>query len=114
MSMLFNFGTLSTNKLVVEATAIVENLVYNDTFFLHTFGSVLRRIAGESSIVKSNITDEEILQIRTHLNCTVSYDMEPPQKSYMQCDPGLPNTASEIIMNTLVRPQGTSTLQNNF
>jgi hypothetical protein len=106
--MLFDFGTLSKNKLVVEAAAIVENLVHDDTFFLHTFGSVLRLIAGKSSIVKSNITDEEILQIRTHLKCTVSYDMEPPQTSYMECDPGMPGTASDIIMNPSVRLPGTA------
>ncbi len=69
--MLFDFDTLTINKLVVEAAEIVEKLVGNDAFFLHTFGSVLRLIAGESLIVKSNITDEDILQIRTNLECTV-------------------------------------------
>jgi hypothetical protein len=101
--MLFDFDSLSINKLVVEAAEIVEKLVGNDTFFLHTFGSVLRLITGEYLIVKSNITDEDILQIRTNLKCTVSYDMEPPQTSYMECDPGMPGTPSDIIMNPSVR-----------
>jgi hypothetical protein len=55
----------------MEATAIVENLADDNAFFLHTFGSVLRQIAGESSILKSNITDDDILKIRTKLDCTV-------------------------------------------
>jgi hypothetical protein len=100
--MLFDFDTLSINKLVVEAAGLVEKLVCNDKFFLHTFGSVLRLIAGESLIVESNITDEDILQIRTNLKCTVSYDMEPPQTSYMECDPGMSGTPSDIIMNPSV------------
>jgi hypothetical protein len=101
--MLFDFDTLTINKLVVEAAEIVEKLVGNDAFFLHTFGSVLRLIAGEYLIVKSNITDEDILQIRTNLKCTVSYAMEPPRTSYMEFDPGMPGTPSDIIMNPSVR-----------
>ncbi len=101
--MLFDFETLSMNPLVVEAVAIVEKLVGNDEFYLHTFGTVLRLIAGESLIVRSNISDEDILQIRANLECTVSYDMEPPQTSYMECDPGMPGTPSNIIMNPSVR-----------
>ena len=101
--MRLNFGTLSVEPLVQEAVAIVENLVDNDAFFLHTFGSVLRQIAGESKIVKSSITDEEILQIRTKLQCTVSYDMQPPEKSYMECDLSSTDAESNIIMNPSVR-----------
>ena len=102
------FGHLYANPLVKQAATIVENLVDDNAFFLHTFGSVLRQIAGESSIVKSNITDDDILQIRTKLDCTVSYVMEPPQNAYMECDLETPDMASEIIMSPLVRSPGTS------
>ncbi len=106
--MKISFGHLSVIPLVKEAATIVENLIDNNEFFLHTFGSVLRQIAGESLIVKSNITDDDILQIRTKLDCTVSYVMEPPQNVYMECDLETPDIASEIIMSPLVRSPGTS------
>jgi hypothetical protein len=98
-----DLDTLPISKLVVEAAAIVEKLVGNDAFFLHSFGSVLRLIAGESLNVKSSISDEDILQIRANLKCTVSYDMEPPHTAYMECDPGMPGTSSKIIINPVVR-----------
>jgi hypothetical protein len=58
-------GTLTVEPLVKEAVATVENLADNDEFFLNTFGFVLRKKAAEYLIVKSNITDEEVLQIRS-------------------------------------------------
>ena len=105
--MKISFEDLAVHPLVKEAATIVEKLVENNEFFLHTFGSVLHQIAGESSVIKSNITDDDILQIRTRLDCTVSYIMESPQNSYMECDLESPGIASEIIMSPLVRSPST-------
>ncbi len=104
--MKINFESKAVPPLVQEAATIVEELVGNDKFFLHTIGSVLRQIAGESPIVKSNLIDEDILQIRSNLEINVSYSIAQPQTSYMEVDPGMPGTPSVIIMNPSVRSPG--------
>ena len=106
MAKKINFGSKPVLPLVQEAATIVEELIGNNTFFLHTFGSVLRQIAGDSPIVKSNLTEGDILQIRSNLAFNVSYCMAQPQTSYMDVDPGMPGTPSVIIMNPSVRSPG--------
>ncbi len=94
----FDFEGSFVEQLVRDAVEIVQTLVDNNEFFLHTFGSVLRQIAGLSLLVKSNITDEDIFEIRAKLQCTVS-TIACLSRSYMECDPD----NLEVYINALVQ-----------
>jgi hypothetical protein len=75
------------DPLALEAAGIVENLLADDEFFIHIFGTVLRQIAAKSSLITMDVTDENLMHLRSRLFCSVCVEeITTTTPVYMECD----------------------------
>jgi hypothetical protein len=87
------------DPLALEAAGIAEVLLANDEFFLQNFGVVAQQIAASSPLI-TDVTDEDLLELREKLVCTVCVE-EPTTTTpvYMECDA----KEKQIFINPTVR-----------
>ncbi len=88
------------DPLALKAAGIVEDLLANDEFFIKNFGAVAQQIAAKSPLITEQVTDEDLLNLRTQLVCTVCLEeLATTAHLYMKCD----TEEKQIFINPTVR-----------